>query len=39
MNRSRRVVLSLGLVLAAFVGTFPPWAETITQVPGPDARS
>src|SRR5262249_51225749 len=37
MSPARRAVLSLGLFAGALVGAYPPWLETLTQVPGPDA--
>jgi hypothetical protein len=37
MNPARRAVLSLGLLAGALAGAYPPWVETLAQVPGPDA--
>jgi hypothetical protein len=32
-----RVLLSTGLFAGAIMSAYPPWLETLTQVPGPDA--
>jgi hypothetical protein len=37
VSATRRAVLSVGLLAGALMGLYPPWLETKTQIPGPDA--